>query len=197
MIADDLFFLGNGHVHVPHLGIALGAGLLADLVLSGRIGVSEHGRLAIYDRQPTGWPFADSVLGALITSPDTALGEWLRIIGSDAWDRVSGGLLASGTLRRVTTRKLLVPVTKLEPADPELLGRLRARLRYAVHAGELTEADAALICLAQVLQIEGRAFLDGVPKTVSALAGALHPALRTIVTTASATIASNATSAYR
>ncbi|MEV6525507.1 GPP34 family phosphoprotein [Longispora sp. NPDC051575] len=203
-LGDDLYLLahsseGKPYIHMPSLSVGLATAVLIDLMLAGRIGVSE-GKVIGYERRPTGLAVADSALGAIFSVANHPPNYWLRAVASDSHDRISGALTAAGLLRKVQTRRLgLVPVTRIQPVDPELAVRVRARLRYALRGqDEVPVADAALCAVVGILGLESRVFLDGLPAGhLAAVSAALHPMLRAILSAAEHEIAQAAMSAYR
>ncbi|GIG62829.1 hypothetical protein Lfu02_72010 [Longispora fulva] len=203
-LGDDLYLLahsseGKPYVHLPSLSVGLATAVLIELMLAGRIGVSE-GRVIGYERRPINLSVADSALGAIFAGANQTPNYWLRAVASDSYDRISGALTASGLLRKVQTRRLgLVPVTRIQPVDPEMAVRIRARLRYALRGpDEVPVADAALCAIVGIVGLESRVFLDGLPNGhLAAVSAGLHPMLRAILGAAEHEIAQAAMSAYR
>ncbi|MEU8515392.1 GPP34 family phosphoprotein [Kitasatospora sp. NPDC048722] len=164
-------------------GWAVAGGILADLVLAGRVTVDD-GRLAVADRTPTGDPLLDGRLDRLAEWADRKADEKAagKAAGKAA-DRVAGQAKASDWLtrdrptavrdavQRLCERGLvteerhrafgLFPVRRYPEADPTVERELRERLAAAVLRGEDPDArTATLIALIHATRLYRLAFPD-------------------------------------
>lgn len=166
-LRDSLFLLSHDDAGKLLLSEAtIGAGLagaaLIDLLLNRRAAVVD-GRLELVERTPTGDDEADATLAAIdANTAPCGPRAWVSWISHGAYRRIAGLLVADGTLRRVTVRRLgLVPVTRYVPTDPAGLVRVRARIRYAMHGVERPDAATGALCgLVRVLRLEPNLLLS-------------------------------------
>ncbi|WP_433414693.1 GOLPH3/VPS74 family protein [Microtetraspora malaysiensis] len=154
LIAHDQ--TGKPLIHLSSLGVGLAGAVLLDLALSGHLEITQ-GRLAVYDRSPTGDMIADSLIPVILKDRDNRDTKfWLKKVAEDVYDRACGGLVAAGVLTRVTRRRMgVMSQTRYEPADVAPVVRARAGVRGAVEAGEQPDARCAALCgLVGVLRLE-------------------------------------------
>ena len=149
---QELFLLahddnGTPYLHQPSLNIGLAAAVLIDLTLTERI-TTHDGYLTTRGVRPVGDPVLDT-LHTTITharQPHTA-DEWLRTIAADIHHRTTGGLLATGMLTRVTTRRTFGRRhEQLLPTDPTHAGLPRAAIRYAIYGRHYPDLQCAALC---------------------------------------------------
>jgi hypothetical protein len=113
LLADHYFLIahedrsGRSRLHPRATGLGLAAGLIGELVMSGRVRVVE-GELHIVNAEPPRDALAHGVLDLLIAQPQhRELRTWLAFLAQDAADRVGERLIRAGVLESVTRRKLL------------------------------------------------------------------------------------------
>lgn len=159
-LRDDLFLLGHDDAgklltQEPSLAAGLAGATLIDLLLAGRVAVAD-GRLDVVDPSRTGDEETDATLD-VIASNTAPCGPraWVSWISHGAYERVAESLTAAGVIRRTSVRKLgFLPVTRVQPVNPEDLVRVRARVRYAVHGRDLPDPATAALCgLVRVLRL--------------------------------------------
>ncbi|MFF3069687.1 GPP34 family phosphoprotein [Kitasatospora sp. NPDC057904] len=150
-------------------GWAVAGGILADLVLAGRVTVDD-GRLAVADRTPTGDPLLDGRLDRLA--------EWAERKGAGRGAGKASGWLTTDrptavrdAVQRLCERGLVTeerhralgifPVRRYPEADPTVERELRERLAAAVLRGEDPDArTATLIALIHATRLHRLAFPD-------------------------------------
>jgi hypothetical protein len=119
VLADQYFLIahedrtGRSRLHPRATGLGLAAGLLGELVLEGRIGVTD-GDLVILDRHPPTDALAHDILDLLIAQPShREVRVWLQFLAQDAAVRVGERLMRFGAVEPVTRRKMLGSTTTL------------------------------------------------------------------------------------
>jgi hypothetical protein len=166
-LRDDVFLLahddaGRMVISEPVIGAGLAGATLIDLLLQGRVAVSQ-GRLDVIDSALTGDEESDTTLTAIAanTAP-TGPRAWVSWISHGAYARAADHLEAAGVIQRSSTRRFgLLPTARCTPVQPEDLVRVRARIRFALHARELPEPETAALCgLVRVLRLEGALLLS-------------------------------------
>lgn len=124
LLADQLFFLayedltGRSRLHPRAIGLGLAAGLLAELLLAGRIAVFQGG-VYVVNREPPGDALAHDVLDLLLAQGPHDLRTWLAFLGRDAADRVGGRLARAGALTEARRRGLRRTRTVYLPSSDE------------------------------------------------------------------------------
>lgn len=120
-MADQYFLIahedrtGRSRLHPRATGLGLAAALLGELVMEGRIGVSD-GDLIILDRHPPTDALAHDVLDLLIAQPQHRdVRIWLAFLSQDAAIRVGERLTRLGAVEAVTKRRMLSTETLYMP----------------------------------------------------------------------------------
>lgn len=134
LISDEFYWLSHDHLtgkpslHPMALSTGLAAGLLADLVWSGHVGIRDGVVWVRSSRQP---PVGDPALGRvfeIMLRERHPLPAWLKFLAADAVEEVTARLVAGRRLRSVRAwRGLRTAVTYL-PVDPLAAERPRAVL---------------------------------------------------------------------
>ncbi|GID26083.1 GOLPH3/VPS74 family protein [Paractinoplanes brasiliensis] len=121
MLADQYFLIahedrtGRSRLHPRATGLGLAAALLGELVMEGRIGISD-GDLIILDRHPPTDALAHDVLDLLIAQPQHRdVRIWLAFLSQDAAIRVGERLTRLGAVEAVTKRRMLSTETLYMP----------------------------------------------------------------------------------
>ena len=125
MLADQYFLIahedrtGRSRLHPRATGLGLAAALLGELVLEGRIGITE-GDLVILDRHPPVDALAHDILDLLIAQPrHREVRTWLAFLSQDAAVRVGERLMRLGAVEPVTRRRMLSSQTLYMPNTAE------------------------------------------------------------------------------
>lgn len=189
-LADDLYLLAHHEVTGrPHLqpraaGLGLAGALLAELMLSGTIGL-QSGWIVLAGGSPPGDGLARAVLGLLAGEPEQcAVRDWLLFLARTSAADVALRLEQSGYLARVSSRRpwlgqRWVPVDSNCAFAP--VSRVQSALAPSRHPSvqNMTLAGLAAACgLGHYLAL----YLP--PKTHRRLrdaAGQLHPGLRDLI----------------
>jgi len=118
-LADQYFLIahedrtGRSRLHPRATGLGLAAALLGELVLEGRIGVTD-GDLVILDRHPPTDALAHDILDLLIAQPQhREVRVWLQFLAQDGAARVGERLMRLGAVEPVVRRKMLGPTQTL------------------------------------------------------------------------------------
>jgi hypothetical protein len=113
VLADKYYLIahedrtGRSRLHPRATGLGLAAALLSELVLEGRIGITD-GELYIVDRHPPRDALAHDVLDLLSAqSQHTDVRTWLAFLSQDAALRVAERLMRVGAVEMVTRRRML------------------------------------------------------------------------------------------
>jgi hypothetical protein len=155
-LADDLFLLahddvtGKPYIQPRPLGLGLGAGLLAELVLTGALAVTGDRITVTARHRPPGDELARHVLGLVAGEREAhPVRDWLAYVARTAPAGVASRLAAAGYL---APARRLVPwrPTRWVPADRDSAFSPVLRARAALDAGRpLTAYAAALTGLAE------------------------------------------------
>ncbi|GLY01304.1 MULTISPECIES: GPP34 family phosphoprotein [Actinoplanes] len=113
MLADQYYLIahedrtGRSRLHPRATGLGLAAALLGELVLEGRIGVSD-GELIILDQRPPRDALDHDILDLLCAqSQHRDVHTWLAFLSQDAAVRVAERLVRVGAVELVTKRRML------------------------------------------------------------------------------------------
>ncbi|MEE1788545.1 GPP34 family phosphoprotein [Streptomyces sp. SP17BM10] len=152
-------------------GWAVAGGILADLVLAGRVTVDD-GLLAVADRTPTGDPLLDGRLDRLAEWADhKAAGKAVGKAKASEWLTKDRPTAVRDAVQRLCERGLVTeerhralgifPVRRYPEADPTVERELRGRLAAAVLRGEDPDTrTATLIALVHATKLHRLAFPD-------------------------------------
>jgi hypothetical protein len=121
VLADQYFLIahedrtGRSRLHPRATGLGLAAALLGELVLEGRIGITD-GDLVLLDRHPPADALAHDILALLIAQPQhREVRTWLAFLSQDAAVRVGERLMRLGAVEPVTRRRMLSTETLYMP----------------------------------------------------------------------------------
>jgi len=157
VLADQFFLIahedrtGRSRLHPRATGLGLAAALLAELVLDGRLGITD-GDLMILDRRPPADALAHDVLDLLIAqSRHRDVRTWLAFLSQDAAARVGERLMRLGAVEPVTRRRMLGTQTLYMPNSAEQRNAAAwapARLANLLVRGvEMSVSDRVLVGL--------------------------------------------------
>jgi hypothetical protein len=121
VLADQYFLIahedrtGRSRLHPRATGLGLAAALLGELVLEGRIGITD-GDLILLDRHPPADALAHDILDLLVAQPQhREVRTWLAFLSQDAAVRVGERLMRLGAVESVTRRRMLSTETLYMP----------------------------------------------------------------------------------
>jgi hypothetical protein len=143
---QQLFLLAHDSDGTPRLaadamGLALSGATIAELALSENLR-ADADRIYVHASAP---PHPDPLAAAVVTALLRADGGrqltyWLRMMAADMTDRVSGGLLAAGLVKRETRRREV----RYLPTDPNVVQQRLGILREATY-GRTAPAAPTLV----------------------------------------------------
>jgi hypothetical protein len=150
-LAEELLLLcqldGKGKLYSGSLDLAVDGGILAELLLAGRLRLDE-GSLAVVDGSATGNQYLDEAL--VILAPGNTWKpedpEWLApiIYEISFSDKLVSGLIFKGILRREEKRTLgILRGIKYVQQDPSIRQRLVNQERQIMIEGEAPDARSA------------------------------------------------------
>jgi hypothetical protein len=157
LLADELFCIGHQdrsgrtRLHPRACGLGLGAALLGELVLYGRVEVrSGDVRVVRCDAPPDA--LAHTTLDLLLAQPQhRQLRTWLAYLAGTSVDAVAQRLIRAGVVEAVRHRRLWTTKVVYLPVDGNRSVWPEVRLaRLLTTGGRLDEADAALAGLVAV-----------------------------------------------
>jgi hypothetical protein len=189
-LADDLYLLAHHEVTgKPRLqpraaGLGLAGGLLAELMLSGSIGL-RAGHVVVAGRCPLEDELARAVLRLVADEPGVhALRDWLLFLARTATRDVAGRLGQAGYLARISSRRLW-PAQQWVPADSESAFAPVLRVKSALDPSQPTTAqNIALAGLAEACGLGRHLALylpDGAHRRIQQATCQLQPDLRGLV----------------
>lgn len=131
------------------LDCGLAGALLAELALTGRIGIAGR-HVAVVDATPTGHPLLDDTLRRLGRDRPRSPRDWTVRLTPHLTATVLDRLVATGTLRHEPGRLMKVFPRDRYPspdgAEPPARARARERMRDAVTAAGPVDARTAALC---------------------------------------------------
>lgn len=165
-LADELVLLayddtGRSAVSRVALDLGLGAAILVELVLRGRVTVAHTVRVA--DPASTGEPVLDEVLARISSDTPHSAASWLQRLRLGVRDLVLAGLVQRGVMRDQDVTELeYIHIHRYPTVDPSCEVRVRARLAEAL-TGRWTpdERTAALATLVAGVRMAPRLGLTG------------------------------------
>ncbi|WP_433349258.1 GOLPH3/VPS74 family protein [Micromonospora sp. CA-111912] len=198
LIADEFYLIahndsrGRAKLHPSAAGICLAAGLLGELVLSGRITVSA-GNVTVIDRRPPADALAHTVLDQLIGEPQhQSVRTWLSFLGQSAATSVAERLARAGVLHRQESRRLLRTTIGYVPIDLNAVAWPATRLRALLDQPEPPAVpDALLFGLVSAAGLTREVLWSANPRAhhrLGVLIPALPPPLKELVAHAEAAV---------
>lgn len=189
LLTDELFLVahddttGRPRLHARAVELGLAGGLLAELVLYGRV-VVHGGRLTVVDRRPPDDPLAHTILDQLIAEPHyRGVRIWLAFLAGQSVDSVGQRLERAGRVTR--TRRRWGRATRYVPVDISAAAWPAHRLRLFLVRGEpLSLPDTLLAGLVSATGLTSQVLWDAPPSSHQHLAGlvaALPPPLRDLI----------------
>jgi hypothetical protein len=157
VLADQYFLIahedrtGRSRLHPRATGLGLAAALMGELVLEGRIGITD-GDLVILDRHAPADALAHDILSLLIAQPQHRdVRTWLAFLSQEAAARVGERLMRLGAVEPVTRRRMLSTQTLYMPNSAEQRNAAAwapARLANLLVRGiEMSVSDRVLVGL--------------------------------------------------
>jgi hypothetical protein len=125
LLADEFFLIahedrtGRSRLHPRATGLGLAACLVGELILQGRMQVTD-GELAVVSLRPPGDLLAHNVLDLVAQQPQHRdLRTWLAVLAQDGAARVGERMLRAGMVEPVTRRRLTGTQTLYMPVRPD------------------------------------------------------------------------------
>jgi hypothetical protein len=186
-LADDLYLLahheatGRPHLQPRVVGLGLAGALLAELMLSGSIGLLA-GQIVAADHGTSRDELTRSVLRLVAGEPQRhPPRDWLLFLARTAPQDVAGRLEQSGYLTRVASRRS----RHLVPADPDSAFAPLLRVKSALDPGRpVTVQNLTLAGLAVACGLGRRLALylpEGSHRRIQQATGQLHPSLQALI----------------
>ncbi|WDZ82135.1 GOLPH3/VPS74 family protein [Micromonospora cathayae] len=183
LIADEFFLIahddsrGRPRLNPTATGLGLAAGLLGELILTGRITVA-GGRVSVLDRRPPGDALAGTVLAQLTRAGQhPAVRTWLGLLARTAATAVGERLSRTGVIRRQEKRGLLRTTVSYVATDRNALAWPATRLLALLDRPQPpTVPDALLIGLVSATGLTREVLWDADPRARRRF-GVLLPAL--------------------
>jgi hypothetical protein len=196
LLADDLYLLAHHEVsgrpfsRPRALGLGLAGGLLAELVLAGRVAVVPE--VVVTGRAWPGDRLGRGVVRVLLSEPDPhPVREWLAFLAGSAVRGVAGRLARSGYLDR-EARRGPWRHGRWVPADPDCAFAPVIRVRAALDpARNAAAGDVVLAGLAVACGLGPRVLPYGPPgarRCLDAAVRELSPDLRELISQTQAAV---------
>jgi len=191
LLADDFFFVAHDSISMKSrlsdrvLRLGLAGALLGEQVLFQRITIRGD-RLRIVNETPPRDALAHTVLDHLRAEPDiTAVRDWLRFLGQDAYEKVVQRLLREGHMQAREERRFLRVVMVYEPTATTRAGWPESRLASRLSTGlGLEPPDIVLAGLVAATSLD-RYVLAGTPAHarpyLRRVVNSLPPSLRSLI----------------
>jgi Golgi phosphoprotein 3 (GPP34) len=161
-LADEFFLVGHdqytGKAQVSDavLDTGLAGAMLGELVLLGRLLVSDEMLVTVQDPRPTGDRMIDTTVQEIVQQRDVhAVRQWVEYLRDHARELVGQRLVEAGLVERVQSRGMLKQAVRFPARDPLKAAAPEARLRYMLdHPSSLDEPTALLGSLANAAGLE-------------------------------------------
>jgi Golgi phosphoprotein 3 (GPP34) len=149
-LADDLYLMahheitGKPHLQPRAIGLGLAGGLLAELMLLGKIRIRPEG-FVVADRTPPGDELARSVLALVLSEHERhAAQRWLLFLARTAAADVAGRLEQSGYLTRTAARRPW-RAERWVPVDADCAFAPLVRVRSVLSASQPVAVQSAAL----------------------------------------------------
>lgn len=167
LISESLFLLlrrddGRPESVTAKRGYGLAAAVITDLVIAGRITLSNHKdpRLTVLDPGPVGHPALDEVLVRLTRRDGRKLSSLVTDGKVAAEDAVARALAGAGVIEVEEKRALGLVPARYPVRDPEPERRLREQLRVVLQGGTPRPEDSTLLAILQGLGIASKVLAE-------------------------------------
>ncbi|GAA1451152.1 hypothetical protein GCM10009641_85060 [Mycobacterium cookii] len=167
LIAEELFLLlrrddGKPESAMAHRGYGFAAALLTDLVVAGRITLSDDKdpRMSIPHAGPVGHPALDAAMTRLEARDGKKLSSLVTDGKLAREAELARALRAAGVIRIEEKRVLGLVPESYPVVDPEPERRVRERLRTVLLGGTPSTGDAALLAILQGLGLAPKVLED-------------------------------------
>ncbi len=167
-LADELLLLAyddeTGRSTVSHIALDLGmaAAVLVDLVLHGRVEVTDRA-IRVIDTSPTGHDTADKVLSRIAGEEPHSVASWLQRLRHRLREHLLASLVSRGIVRdQDETAWDFIHLHRYPMVDPTAERDTRARLAEALTGRSIPdERTAALATLVAAVRMEPTLGLTG------------------------------------
>lgn len=197
---------GEPLVHLPSLSIGLAAAMLTSLIMpTERVRIVADAAIVV-NRSMSGDPVADWAVRHLDgMRGGLSVRAAVRELAVHAYDKVAAGLIAGGLVERAPRRRRLSRIERYPLTDPNLVYRVRGRLRYVTAGHEEPDPQTdALGGLIRALGLESELYLDstradlrGLLRQMLARVDRSYPGIRAVIDKAENLIGDTAVSVYR
>jgi Golgi phosphoprotein 3 (GPP34) len=169
VVVESLFLLMRRDDGRPASDMArrfygLAAGAITDLVLAGRITLSDDAdpRMTVLVPAPVGHPALDKAMARLQKRDGKKLSSLLLDTGLAVEEQVAAALASAGVVDVEEKRAWGLVPARYPVRDPGPERRLRGRLREVVHGGEPRHEEGAVLAILQGLGVVGTVLRDEV-----------------------------------
>jgi hypothetical protein len=170
-------FSGKPAVSIELVECGLVGALFGGLVVEGRLAVKE-GKVIVLDGSPSGDELTDKFVGTVDRQATShRVRTWAEQLGPDLYRIVAERLVAAGTLRRESGRKILGgPAVRYPAVDLYHAARPRLLLNHVIRHREEIDLDQAV--LASLLTAVGVEALLGLDMSRDVLRSVINSLLR-------------------
>lgn len=167
LIAEELFLLlrrddGKPESVTAQRGYGLAAAVVTDLVLAGRVTLSDDKdpRMSVLQPGPVGHPALDAAMSRLEQRDGKKLSSLVTDRRVAAEKELASALAAAGVIGVEEKRALGLVPARYPVRDPEPERRLREQLRTVLSGGTPRVEDATLLAILQGLGIAPKVLAD-------------------------------------
>ena len=167
LIAEELFLLlrrddGKPESVTAQRGYGLAAAVVTDLVLAGRVTLSDDKdpRMSVLQPGPVGHPALDAAMSRLEQRDGKKLSSLVTDRRVAAEKELASALAAAGVIGVEERRALGLVPARYPVRDPEPERRLREQLRTVLAGGTPRVEDATLLAILQGLGIAPKVLAD-------------------------------------
>jgi hypothetical protein len=151
-LADELFLVGHDQysgkpvISDSVLDSGLAGAVLGELVLAGRLEVTEDNLVNARDQRPYGERVSDAALAEILKQRELhPVRAWVEYLREHSRTMVAPRLVQSRLIERVQARTMLKTTVRYKALDPLRASSAQARLRYMLdHQDTLDEQTAVL-----------------------------------------------------
>lgn len=192
LLADEVFLTaldensGKARISDGALDTVLAGAVLGELVLAGRIGITDATHVVVYHPSPVGEPVSDTALAEILKQAEQyPVRAWVEHLREIVPPLVATRLVRARLVERVESRTMLKTTVRYPAVDRLAIAAPVARVRYMLdHPSFLDESTAALAGMIVAANLEfvfGGASPREIRASLAGMAELLKPELRLLL----------------
>ncbi len=151
-LADEFFLIGHDEysgktlVNAVVLDSGLAGAVLGELIISGRLSVTEAGLVTALDHRPYGERVSDAALAEILKQRENhPIRAWVEYLRDEVRNMVAPRLIHAGLINRVQHNGVLRKGVRFPAVDPIKAAAPQSRLRYMLEYPQYLDAPTAVL----------------------------------------------------